>query len=484
METKKDIDKSLFRSFFEVTTDMFCIANFEGNFEVINNKWSECLGWTKSELLAKPFMDFVHPDDIQKTIDQYSKCKASDPAIRFINRYKHKNGSYRYLSWSSVTDFSANKVFASARDITKEIQNEMILSEMQEIAKIGAWSYDFPNDSLRISEGINKIFGLENQKDVKEKVLACFPEEDRKQLLKDMKFAHENRSSFDHEYSIKTINGENKKVHIQGHPVAENGLEHLSGTVQDITQSYYLRQDRETMTLQLLQSSKLASLGEISGNIAHEINNPLAIIQGLSNQLSRLHNNPDKVSPEKLAKTALRIEKTTKRIADIVKSLRSFSRDASRDPYIDSPVTEIVEDAMSLVKERFINHNKVLLYKTPKTELNMVCKPSEISQVLLNLLNNSFDAIKDEEAGLVEIETLCNGTYTTIIVSDNGPGISQEYQEQVFDPFFTTKPMGQGTGLGLSISKSIVNRHSGDFFFESNNNGTRFFIKVPCTRQV
>ncbi len=469
----------IYKSFFNLTSDMFCIANFDGYFELVNNRWTDRLGWSAKELTEKPFFEFIHPEDINKTDHEFEDVLTNQGSHFFINRYRHKNGEYRVLSWTSVTDYDLQKIYASARDITDEVAKENILLEMQDIAKIGAWQLDTKNKIFSLSSGAQNLLGIDKSIiEIKESLLFIQPNDQQRIKYQFNKSLSES-STFDEEVFAIKSNGETFRMRIQGYPQFEGDRRrYLSGTIQDVSEEYNLRSRQDEITIQLLQSSKLASLGEISGNIAHEINNPLSIIQGLSNQLSRLSLDSS-INPGLVKKYADRIEKTTKRIATIISSLRNVSRNSSSDPKVKTPVLNIVNDTLSLTSERFKLSNIELSIDITDVDLHVDCRPTEISQVLINLLNNSFDAVRNIRSPKVLLKVESKGKNLILKVIDNGNGIPIGIKEKITEPFFTTKPPGEGTGLGLSISKSIIDKHFGTLNVQSRKGHTEFTITVP-----
>lgn len=228
---------------------------------------------------------------------------------------------------------------------------------------------------------------------------------------------------------------------------------------------------------QLSHSSKMSSLGEMAGGVAHEINNPLAVIKNVSGQIIEILDD-EPIDKSLLKEMATIVETTIDRIAKIVQGLRSFSRDGSRDPFLQVNVYRLIDETVNLCHERFKNHGINLMVEDFDKELCFEGREVEISQVLLNLFNNSFDAIEKNKEKWVRIAVLSGGDWLEIQVTDSGKGIPLEIQEKIFDPFFTTKEVGKGTGLGLNISMGIIQNHNGQFKIDSECANTRFAIRL------
>lgn len=225
-------------------------------------------------------------------------------------------------------------------------------------------------------------------------------------------------------------------------------------------------------------SAKLASLGEMAGGVAHEINNPLTIIQAIAEELE-MQGESGKPNPERVASAARQIETTVNRIAKIIRGLRAFARDADRDPLHSVSLRKIVDDTLAFCQTRFKSHGVELEVGPISGDLSIVCRPVQISQVLLNLLNNAFDAVDPLESKWIRLEVEDRGNRIALKVMDNGKGVPEAIRDRIMDPFFTTKEVGKGTGLGLSISKGIIESHSGQFYLDPTSPHTCFVAELP-----
>ena len=249
------------------------------------------------------------------------------------------------------------------------------------------------------------------------------------------------------------------------------------GIGQDLT-------DRRIAEAKMIQNSKMASLGEMSAGVSHEINNPLAIIQGGAfRALENLKHLSLVQSPEKLSDVESdlnRIIQNCDRIARIVRGLRAFSRSAEQEPFIPTPLATIVDDVMNFASERFKSEN-IEFHLDFQSHYALDCRPVQIAQVLMNLFNNAFDAVMLQPPSNRHIRfTAENGDGKLLLtLEDSGPGISKSTQARIFEPFYTTKDIGHGTGLGLSISKGIIESHGGRIWLDTESQRTRFRIELP-----
>ncbi len=247
------------------------------------------------------------------------------------------------------------------------------------------------------------------------------------------------------------------------------------GIGQDMT-------DRRAAEAKMIQSSKMASLGEMSAGVSHEINNPLTVIQGSAYRaIGNLKSAAINLEKHGDVEADLnRIIQNCDRIARIVRGLRAFSRNVEHEPFTPTPLTSVIEDVMNLAHERFVN-DQIKLTIDLETQFVLECRPVQLGQVLMNLLNNAYDAVNDSNSRekSVSISAVQVDKMLQISVEDSGPGIPPDVQNRIFEPFFTTKGIGKGTGLGLSISKGIVESHHGRIWLDTAVHRTRFVIELP-----
>lgn len=231
---------------------------------------------------------------------------------------------------------------------------------------------------------------------------------------------------------------------------------------------------------QLGLASKLAIIGEMSGTIAHEINNPLAIIQLASQQLERhLKRLPESVQKD-IGTHVERIDRMCGRIAKTIRALKSTVRNSANDPIEIVPMTKMLEDAVELVRPHLVKKQIRLEFDAnllEKTSLH--CRPGEMIQVLVNLLKNSADALPIDGSGWIRLSAEAGPTATTIRIQDAGSGIPKEIAEKMFDPLFTTKGPENGNGLGLPVCRKIVESLGGQIRYCPEVSNTQFEVTVP-----
>lgn len=247
---------------------------------------------------------------------------------------------------------------------------------------------------------------------------------------------------------------------------------------QDITALKLAQRRIVEQEMQLVNASRLSAIGEMAAAITHEINNPLAVILGRAEMMLGLLNK-NQVDPANLTRLTETILTTGKRIEKIIRGMKSLAHHGSDDePFLITRVGELITDATELCAQRFRNHGVQLKIGELDTNVTIECRSHEIVQVLVNLLNNSFDAVEKSQQRWVRIDTLASAEFIEISVTDSGLGIPLESQAKLFEPFFSTKRVQYGTGLGLSISRSIVQKHSGDLRYDPESSNTRFLMRL------
>ncbi|MBC7660107.1 MAG: GHKL domain-containing protein [Chitinophagaceae bacterium] len=231
----------------------------------------------------------------------------------------------------------------------------------------------------------------------------------------------------------------------------------------------------EIQKMNAINSARLASLGEMAGGIAHEINNPLAIIVGSAQRLER---ELDNSNYSQVRKCSNQIRQTCERIGKVVTSLRKLARDGENSPRTRFSVAKLVQEVLSLCEEK-IRQDNITIEVDIQEDKDLTGNEVEVSQVLFNLINNAADAVRDLDKKWIHIVgARRSGTYV-ISVIDSGKGIPVSIATRIMEPFYTTKEVGKGTGLGLSISLSIAKRHGGDLKLDSNSLHTKFDLYIP-----
>ena len=254
---------------------------------------------------------------------------------------------------------------------------------------------------------------------------------------------------------------------------------HIMGSLRDTTEQVQRREhELREKQAQLVQAGKLATLGELTTGVAHELNNPLNNI-GLFLGNIMDHVEANQVEPERILRDLRNAMQQVRKATTIISHLRTFGRAApvSREPL---SINDVITQAVSLVQEQLRLHQvQVRLNLAPANPL--VCGSAiQLEQVFINLLTNARDAVSKAPAKQIVVQSTVDDHHVTMIVQDSGPGIPPGLEQRIFDPFFSTKDVGAGTGLGLSITYGILKDHHGSIAVESpDGEGARFVVELP-----
>ncbi|MFT3922147.1 MAG: ATP-binding protein [Myxococcales bacterium] len=234
---------------------------------------------------------------------------------------------------------------------------------------------------------------------------------------------------------------------------------------------------------QVLASAKLNALGEMAGGVAHEINNPLGILTLLSARLTLLAKQ-ERLDPALARKLSADIETNLGRVATVVRNLRAFARDGSRDPVARIALADVIKDAVGFCKARCTSAGIVLRVMSVSRTLAIDCRSIEVTQILLNLLHNAREAAEKQEHGVrwIDVAVVEVPPVIEVRVTNSGPVIEHHHRSRIFEPFFTTKPIGRGTGMGLSVSLGLAEAHGGTLLLDEASLHTCFVLRLPRAR--
>ena len=258
---------------------------------------------------------------------------------------------------------------------------------------------------------------------------------------------------------------------------------HIMGDLRETTQEMERReQELRDKQEQLVQAGKLATLGELTTGVAHELNNPLnnigLFIGNATDQLRLGLSDPERIEHE-LEKALEQVRKAT----SIISHLRTFGRAAPVSvERVD--VDEVIERSLSLMQEQLRLRGIEVELDLCLDELIVLGNAIQLEQVFINLLTNARDALEEAPEKTIRIATASDGKEIRIAFADTGCGIAADIEQRIFDPFFTTKEVGTGTGLGLSITYSIVKEHGGEITVNGEpGGGARFVITLPVSNE-
>lgn len=440
-------------------------------------------------------------EQIQFWIQRYEEAERHRKPVNFSERVPIPEGDLWFEATFMFLGIREGKKFFSfmAEDITEkrtlleELRTERERFELAvQGSNAGLWDWDPRGDTLYFSKLWKEMLGYKED-EIENTYLGwenLIHPDDKPHALELLNSYIDGKiDEYRLEHRLKCKDGSYRWILSKGAAIRDSegkavrftgwhiDIHQLRSTIEELKRKEKIIQEQQ---VKIISSAKMSSLGEMAGGIAHEINNPLAIIGLSANQISEaLAKQPADLSFAK--ETADKIAQTVRRIGKIVKGLRSFSRSGEKDPFSPSNLAQIIDDTLELCRERF-SSGGIELKVNCLQNVVIPCRAVQISQVFLNLLNNSFDEISQERSPWIQIEVKSEGEFVEIRFTDSGKGIPSNVADKMMAPFFTTKEVGSGTGLGLSISKGIVEDHGGSIEYVPESHNTQFLIRLPKSR--
>jgi PAS domain S-box-containing protein len=491
-EEKLIASESQFRTLFDTMSQGVILWNREARIISTNPAAEHIFGLTFKQMKDKSLMDLklnaIHEDGSLFTKDDHPSSMAlktgkpvKDVVIGFIN---HKEKQYRWIVVSSIPQFKNSEkipyqVYATFTDITKirQIEEELIQSESRLRESLDSWETTF--NSINNAICLLTLDGT---------IIRC------NQAMNEI--VEKSGGEIIGEHGFKLVYGSEKYIENSLHlKMIESGhreageihagdkwyyvvVDPIFGSEGKITGSVHTMEDiteRKKMAERMVMTDRLASIGELSSGIAHELNNPLTSVIGIIQLLMERNDIPDDI-----LKDLQLVNSEGQRAARVVKNLLVFARKHPNEAQLAS-VNQAVEKVLELraydQKVSNIEVIKDFAADLPQVEMDYF----QIQQVFLNIVINAEFAMKEaHNGGKLVIKTELAGDMVRVSFKDDGPGIPEENLKRIFNPFFTTKEVGKGTGLGLSICHGIISQHHGNIYAESEfGKGAMFVVELP-----
>lgn len=486
-------------AFFELLLDHLCVAGFDGYWKRLNPSWSRTLGWTTRELMSRPLIEFVHPDDRGATLAARSRLECGESLLSLANRYRRKDGTYCWFEWKSVADTERQLVYAVARDVTAEYAvRESLRERTQSLAATlnsiadgviatdttGAVAWMNPVAAVLTRWSVEAAAGR-SLSEVFEIVVAETHEKARWPAERTLQ---EGLASEGAEHTLLVArDGTELPIAFSRAPMKGPAGE-ITGAVivfRDMSAEKRAAQEQQRLQRQLMFADRMASVGTLAAGVAHEINNPLAYVTA---NLDMILEDLRSIEASALSgrvtdwvEMASDAREGADRIRKIVRGLKTFSRsDEEHRTLLD--VRAVLELCVDMTSNE-IKHRARLVKDYGATPL-VEADESRLGQVFVNLLVNAAQAIDagGVDANEIRIVTSTDGSGRAVVeVRDTGAGIPEDVIGRIFDPFFTTKPVGVGTGLGLAITHGIVDSMGGQVTASNlPQGGAAFRVTMPA----
>jgi PAS domain S-box-containing protein len=489
------------RRFFVLSLDLLCTTDDTMRFGELNPSWERVLGWTPEELRAGPFLDFVHPDDVEQTRREASRLmRDSSTTVNFENRYRHRDGRWIPLSWTAAVGNGV--IFATARDISayREKERALLARDAELEASEGRLRalFDGMVEGVVLQDRTGAIIASNPAAGL---ILGLSLDQLKGLTSIDPRWraVHEDGSPFpgDTHPAMVTLrtaepltnvimgvhkpSGELTWISINARPLihaGETAAYAAFTTFRDISE----QRAAAALAGRLARQDRLVTTGTLAAGVGHEINNPLSYVLGnIDFTVERLRA-MDGASPSarlaELLEALGEAREGADRVRKIVRGLRALAREDG--PPVPTDVHAAIEIGTNMAMHE-LRQRATVVTELPAVPL-VLADESRLTQVLVNLIVNAAQAFQanDPTANRVTVRSSASADSVTISVEDNGPGIPADVLPRIFDPFFTTKPVGQGTGLGLSISHTIVTGLGGEILCETAvGKGTTFRVVLP-----
>lgn len=458
-QSRTKFDLTVFKQFFELSHDLMCVAGVDGYFKLVNPSFVELLGFSESELLGSPIINFVHPDDLQNTQEEIDSIRETSVSKRnFQNRYFKKNGEIVHLEWVSTTEDTDGLIYAVARDITDRkkmnerlMRNEKLFNASQSVAKLGNFSYNTKDHSLYWSSELFNIFGIKDEErdNLLEAYMSRFDEEG---ISEYERVVGESMKSGD-KYAFK------HKVHIPGGPVKvvscvgvpfmdEYGeIYRIDGVVQDITSE----KENEFRLKQSLSEKEF-----LIKELHHRVKNNLQVISSLLRLQAEMSG--DQTLKDSLLDSRNRIHSMAS-----VHNLLYRSEDLGSIDF-GHYLKKLTDD---LGMSYFGTVNKISVdFHVDEIALELE-KAIPLGILMNELISNAFKhAFDDHENAKLKITIEQDPTLMSIKIEDNGKG-------------FNERSVDRKNSLGLNLIDSLAEQLSSEIKYASTNAGTSVFLSVP-----
>ena len=517
---------------FDTIPDLITILDKRHRIVRLNMAMANNLGVAPADAIGLTCYEHVHGTDEPPPFCPHTKLM-EDRKSHVEEVCEEKLGGDFVVSVSPLYDEKGHLKGSVhvAHDITERkkmerelLKSEAVLKKAQRLAKVGSCEWDLVNNSFQSSEEMRRIYGISDNErvaNIEDLTLEYVHPDDRERVTKNI--AKTMKMGAGKPITFRIVRPDGDVRWIVSSVVEQNTsnnnkkLNSITATVQDITEHVQAQEEKRKLENQVLQSEKMASVGQLAAGVAHEINNPTGFvssnlttlsdyqndIKGLTQEYRKLISdlkdiNPQTLLPGSITEHVAKIESMeeevdidyimddfndlideskegTDRIKKIVIDLKDFAH-PGEDEIQTLDINKGIESTLNVVWNEVKYKAEVTkdYGKIPLVE----GYPQQLNQVFMNILVNAAQAIEDR--GEIKIGTRTDDGFVEVNISDTGAGIHEENLSKIFDPFFTTKEVGKGTGLGMNVAYNIIKKHNGIIDVDSTvGKGTTFRIRIP-----
>lgn len=474
----------------EATPDSNVVVNEKGQIIYWNNASIEIFGFSREEIIGKSLSTIIpdemadfHFDIIHKILDESNPDFKSTTVEVYLKR-KNNTVFPGDLSISSWKEGDNTYIFGIMRDITSRKKLEQDNLDLKQIIDNSPSCVKLVNRAGKLCD-MNRV-GLDiiDSEDLETVFMAdvyALVHPDHRQSFIDFNEFICNGGEGSLIFKIITLKGVTKTMETFAVPhTLENGeIGHLAIT-NDISERIHREKELYQKNLELEEAKRLSVVGEFTAGIAHEINNPLAVIRAKA-QLLELELNRAEISDNSINESIRNsldiINETVEYASDLIKNLKTFSGKVNLEKMELVALGKPLDMVLKIINKRCVNEGISLNIQVDH-KLKVFANSAGLAQALSNLIINAMDAIENKKNKWIKIATEVSQGKIKILITDSGSGILPEIARNMTQPFFTTKEPGKGTGLGLGISLKLIQRMNGNLYYNPKAVNTQFVIEL------
>ncbi|HVR37820.1 MAG TPA: PAS domain S-box protein [Thermoanaerobaculia bacterium] len=447
------------QQFFSLSLELLCVASIDGYFKRINPAFESLFGYAREEMLERPFLDFVHPDDREATLRELSSLRRGRFTVHFENRYVCKDGSTRWIAWTAAPVVDEGKIYAAARDITgAKVAEEALRESEQRTRSIidnsvnGLITFDDDGVIRSTNPAADAMFGYESGELTRRHAAMVLPNLDRGALgrVTQSEARRKNGEVFPCEVSLFEFGSGSEK--------------HVAAHVVDVSARFAVERMKD----------------DFVSTVSHELRTPLTSIRGALGLLSSGVMGELSTDGGELVEIAERNAVRLIALVDHILDFEKLEHARAELELLATPIARVIERSVESVAA-FACQESVSL-DVAAIDGVALADEERLVQVVINLLSN---AIKFSPLdGIVTVSAATSGTFVEVRVADRGPGISTAGRAKLFERFQQIDASDArrkgGTGLGLAICKGIIEQHGGTIGVDSEEGcGSTFWFRVP-----